>query len=53
VRHVQYKHTSEKPLKCAMCDYACIEIYRLKNHIKRHLGEHRHQVFIVLICIQN
>jgi len=52
VRHVQYKHTHEKPHKCTMCDYACVEPYKMKIHItKDHLDEQRYQVFIELICI--
>lgn len=39
VRHVRYKHTHEKPHKCTECDYASVELSKLKRHIRCHTGE--------------
>lgn len=38
-RHVRYKHTHEKPHKCSLCDYACVESSKLRRHIRTHTGE--------------
>lgn len=38
-RHVRYKHTHEKPFKCTLCDYASVEISKLRRHFRSHTGE--------------
>ena len=38
-RHRRYKHTHEKPFKCTLCDYACVEISKLRRHFRIHSGE--------------
>jgi len=43
VRHVRYKHTHEKPHKCTECDYASVELSKLKRHIRCHTGERPYQ----------
>ena len=40
-RHTKYKHTHEKPFKCTLCDYACVEIFKLRRHFTTHTGENR------------
>lgn len=47
VRHVRYKHTHEKPHKCTICDYASVELSKMRNHMRCHTGERPYQVFIV------
>lgn len=49
VRHVRYKHTHEKPHKCTICDYASVELSKMRNHMRCHTGERPYQVFILLI----
>lgn len=44
VRHVRYRHTHEKPHKCNECDYASVELSKLKRHIRCHTGERPYQV---------
>ncbi|XP_048096572.1 transcriptional repressor CTCF-like [Alosa alosa] len=39
VRHQRYKHTHEKPYKCSLCDYASVEVSKLKCHIRSHTRE--------------
>ena len=34
VRHVRYKHTLERPHKCPHCDYASVELSKLRRHIR-------------------
>ena len=34
MRHVRYRHTYEKPHKCPDCDYASVELSKLKRHIR-------------------
>lgn len=46
VRHVRYKHTHEKPHKCTLCDYASVELSKLRNHFRCHTGERPYQVSI-------
>lgn len=43
VRHVRYRHTHEKPHKCHECDYASVELSKLKRHIRCHTGERPYQ----------
>ncbi|XP_072936307.1 uncharacterized protein [Epargyreus clarus] len=38
-RHVRYKHTFEKPHKCNECDYATVELCKLRRHRLNHTGE--------------
>jgi len=38
-RHTRYKHTHEKPFKCTLCDYASVEISKLRRHFRSHTGE--------------
>ena len=33
-RHRRYKHTHEKPFKCTLCDYASVEISKLRRHFR-------------------
>lgn len=35
----RYKHTFEKPHKCTECDYASVELSKLKRHMRSHTGE--------------
>lgn len=44
VRHVRYRHTHEKPHKCPECEYASVELSKLKRHIRCHTGERPYQV---------
>lgn len=44
VRHVRYKHTHEKPHKCTICDYASVELSKMRNHMRCHTGERPYQV---------
>lgn len=44
VRHVRYRHTHEKPHKCTECDYASVELSKLKRHMRCHTGERPYQV---------
>lgn len=46
VRHVRYKHTHEKPHKCTICDYASVELSKMRNHMRCHTGERPYQVII-------
>lgn len=46
VRHVRYKHTHEKPHKCTICDYASVELSKMRNHMRCHTGERPYQVLI-------
>jgi uncharacterized Zn-finger protein len=39
VRHVRYRHTYEKPHRCTECDYASVELSKLRRHIRSHTGE--------------
>lgn len=34
VRHRRYKHTHEKPFKCSMCDYASVEVCKIKKYFE-------------------
>ncbi|RZF44236.1 hypothetical protein LSTR_LSTR003876 [Laodelphax striatellus] len=43
VRHVRYKHTHEKPHKCTICDYASVELSKMRNHMRCHTGERPYQ----------
>nr|CAD7394605.1 unnamed protein product [Timema cristinae] len=43
-RHVRYKHTHEKPHKCTICDYASVELSKMRNHMRCHTGERPYQV---------
>ncbi|XP_022179902.1 transcriptional repressor CTCFL-like isoform X2 [Myzus persicae] len=43
VRHNRYKHTHEKPHKCTLCDYASVEVSKMKNHMRCHTGERPYQ----------
>ncbi|XP_060857315.1 transcriptional repressor CTCFL-like [Metopolophium dirhodum] len=43
VRHVRYKHTHEKPHKCTVCDYASVELSKMRNHMRCHTGERPYQ----------
>ncbi|XP_072930939.1 uncharacterized protein [Epargyreus clarus] len=43
VRHVRYKHTHEKPHKCSECDYASVELSKLRRHVRCHTGERPYQ----------
>lgn len=56
VRHVRYRHTHEKPHKCHECDYASVELSKLKRHIRCHTGERPYQVYFILFsfsfCLQ-
>lgn len=45
VRHVRYKHTHEKPHKCTICDYASVELSKMRNHMRCHTGERPYQVY--------
>jgi len=47
VRHVRYKHTHEKPHKCTICDYASVELSKMRNHMRCHTGERPYQVFTI------
>lgn len=38
-RHRRYKHTHEKPFKCTLCEYASVEISKLRRHFRSHTGE--------------
>nr|XP_039271812.1 zinc finger and BTB domain-containing protein 24-like [Styela clava] len=38
-RHIRYRHTHEKPFKCTLCDYASVEISKLRRHFRSHTGE--------------
>lgn len=38
-RHVQYRHTLEKRHKCSKCDYASVELCKMKIHMKSHTNE--------------
>jgi len=38
-RHTRYIHTHEKPFKCTLCDYASVEISKLRRHFRSHTGE--------------
>ncbi|XP_017473428.1 PREDICTED: transcriptional repressor CTCF-like isoform X1 [Rhagoletis zephyria] len=42
-RHVRYKHTFEKRHKCTECDYATVEMSKLRRHIRAHTGERPYQ----------
>lgn len=44
VRHVRYRHTHEKPHKCSICDYASVELSKMRNHMRCHTGERPYQV---------
>lgn len=44
VRHVRYRHTHEKPHKCTICDYASVELSKMRNHMRCHTGERPYQV---------
>lgn len=46
LRHVRYMHTCEKPHKCNLCDYASVELGKMKNHMKYHTSEKPYQVII-------
>lgn len=48
VRHVRYRHTHEKPHKCHECDYASVELSKLKRHIRCHTGERPYQVHFMI-----
>lgn len=49
LRHVQYAHTHEKSYKCGICDYACVERCRARDHMKMcHFGE-RERPYKVII----
>lgn len=48
VRHVRYRHTHEKPHKCHECDYASVELSKLKRHIRCHTGERPYQVYLII-----
>jgi hypothetical protein len=37
-RHVRYRHTQEKPYKCTLCDFDCVERCKLSLHMKQHVG---------------
>jgi len=37
--HVKYKHTNLKSHKCPECDFMCVEMSKLKRHLKCHTGE--------------
>ena len=41
VRHTKFKHSTERPNKCPYpyCDYAAVELSRVKKHIGIHTGE--------------
>ncbi|CAH2103286.1 unnamed protein product [Euphydryas editha] len=43
VRHVRYRHTHEKPHKCTECDYASVELSKLRRHVRCHTGERPYQ----------
>ncbi|XP_045784094.1 transcriptional repressor CTCF-like [Maniola jurtina] len=43
VRHVRYRHTHEKPHKCTECDYASVELSKLRRHKRCHTGERPYQ----------
>ncbi|CAH2035601.1 unnamed protein product, partial [Iphiclides podalirius] len=43
VRHIRYKHTHEKPHKCTECDYASVELSKLRRHVRCHTGERPYQ----------
>ena len=43
VRHVRYRHTHEKPHRCTECDYASVELSKLKRHMRCHTGERPYQ----------
>jgi len=51
VRHVRYRHTHEKPHKCHECDYASVELSKLKRHIRCHTGERPYQVYTITSLI--
>lgn len=38
-RHTRYIHTHEKPFRCTLCDYASVEISKLRRHFRSHTGE--------------
>ncbi|XP_053954620.1 transcriptional repressor CTCF [Anastrepha ludens] len=42
-RHVRYKHTHEKRHKCTECDYATVEMSKLRRHMRAHTGERPYQ----------
>ncbi len=48
VRHVRYRHTHEKPHKCSICDYASVELSKMRNHMRCHTGERPYQVMKIL-----
>jgi len=43
VRHVRYRHTYEKPHRCTECNYASVELSKLRRHIRSHTGERPYQ----------
>lgn len=43
VRHIRYRHTHEKPHRCSECDYASVELSKLKRHMRCHTGERPYQ----------
>ncbi|XP_067646250.1 gastrula zinc finger protein XlCGF57.1-like [Eurosta solidaginis] len=42
-RHIRYKHTHDKRHKCTECDYATVELSKLRCHIRTHTGERPYQ----------
>jgi len=42
-RHFKYKHTNDRPHKCPACEYKCVELSKLKRHIRCHTGERPYQ----------
>uniref|UniRef100_W8BM03 Transcriptional repressor CTCF n=1 Tax=Ceratitis capitata TaxID=7213 RepID=W8BM03_CERCA len=42
-RHVMYKHTHTKRHKCTECDYATVEMSKLRRHMRAHTGERPYQ----------
>lgn len=43
IRHIRYIHTHEKPHKCTQCDYAAVEMAKLRRHLLLHTGERPYQ----------
>lgn len=49
MRHIQYMHSREKPHKCDVCDYTCVEVTRMKNHTKTSHSGQRERPYKVII----
>lgn len=43
VRHIRYRHSKIRPHKCNECDYAAVELSKLRRHQRSHTGERPYQ----------